>query len=58
MAPTDHYGIALAEVSSLPKCVTTKAREYACQQCVGTMQVRAAKYTKRTLLLKITKNDR
>ncbi|EFN83847.1 MutS protein-like protein 4 [Harpegnathos saltator] len=28
-APTDHYGIALAEVSSLPKCVTSKAREYA-----------------------------
>ncbi|EZA53356.1 MutS protein-like protein [Ooceraea biroi] len=29
---TDHYGIALAEVCSLPKCVTTKAREYASRQ--------------------------
>ncbi|XP_018317051.1 mutS protein homolog 4 [Mycetomoellerius zeteki] len=34
--PTDHYGIALAEVSSLPKCVTIKAREYAFQQSVNT----------------------
>ncbi|XP_018342964.1 PREDICTED: mutS protein homolog 4-like [Trachymyrmex septentrionalis] len=34
--PTDHYGIALAEVSSLPKCVTIKAREYASQQSVNT----------------------
>ncbi|EGI61704.1 MutS protein-like protein 4 [Acromyrmex echinatior] len=33
--PTDHYGIALAEVSSLPKCVTIKAREYASQQSVN-----------------------
>ncbi|XP_011702971.1 PREDICTED: mutS protein homolog 4-like [Wasmannia auropunctata] len=33
--PTDHYGIALAEVSSLPKCVTTKAREFASQQSVS-----------------------
>ncbi|XP_071555070.1 mutS protein homolog 4 [Temnothorax nylanderi] len=33
--PTDHYGIALAEVSSLPKCVTTKAREYASQPSVN-----------------------
>ncbi|XP_025075394.1 mutS protein homolog 4-like [Pogonomyrmex barbatus] len=32
---TDHYGIALAEVSSLPKCVTAKAREYASQQSVN-----------------------
>ncbi|XP_014474027.1 PREDICTED: mutS protein homolog 4-like [Dinoponera quadriceps] len=31
-APADHYGIALAEVSSLPKCVTSKAREYASRQ--------------------------
>ncbi|KAL0130729.1 hypothetical protein PUN28_002386 [Cardiocondyla obscurior] len=34
--PTDHYGIALAEVSSLPKYVTTKAREYASLQSVNT----------------------
>ncbi|KAG5327604.1 MSH4 protein, partial [Pseudoatta argentina] len=34
--PTDHYGITLAEVSSLPKCVTIKAREYASQQSVNT----------------------
>ncbi|XP_018401348.1 PREDICTED: mutS protein homolog 4-like [Cyphomyrmex costatus] len=34
--PTDRYGIALAEVSSLPKCVTIKAREYASQQSVDT----------------------
>ncbi|XP_011877521.1 PREDICTED: mutS protein homolog 4-like isoform X1 [Vollenhovia emeryi] len=33
--PTDHYGIALAEVSSLPKCVTAKAREYASRQAVS-----------------------
>ncbi|XP_072757634.1 mutS protein homolog 4 [Anoplolepis gracilipes] len=32
VGPTDHYGISLAEVSSLPKCVTTKAREYASRQ--------------------------
>nr|XP_012233135.1 PREDICTED: mutS protein homolog 4-like [Linepithema humile] len=38
---TDHYGIALAEVSSLPRCVTTKAREYASKQSIGT-QIRAA----------------
>lgn len=37
--PTDHYGIALAEVSSLPKCVTTKAREYASQQSVNAQNV-------------------
>lgn len=38
-APTDHYGIALAEVSSLPECVTSKAREYASRQSVNS-QVR------------------
>ncbi|XP_020285016.1 mutS protein homolog 4-like [Pseudomyrmex gracilis] len=32
IGPIDHYGIALAEVSSLPKRVTTKAREYANNQ--------------------------
>ncbi|KAL6432804.1 hypothetical protein ACFW04_006284 [Cataglyphis niger] len=32
VGPTDHYGISLAEVSSLPKSVTTKAREYASRQ--------------------------
>ncbi|XP_029169725.1 mutS protein homolog 4-like [Nylanderia fulva] len=32
IGPTNHYGISLAEVSSLPKCVTAKAREYASQQ--------------------------
>ncbi|XP_025269482.1 mutS protein homolog 4-like [Camponotus floridanus] len=32
VGPTDHYGISLAEVSSLPKCVTIKARKFASQQ--------------------------
>lgn len=38
---TDHYGIALAEVSSLPRCVTAKAREYASLQSIVS-SIRAA----------------
>lgn len=35
VAPTDDYGIALAELSGLPKTVTEKARKYASEQIVS-----------------------
>lgn len=37
VAPTDDYGIALAELSGLPKTVTEKARKYASEQIVSIM---------------------
>lgn len=35
VAPTDDYGIVLAELSGLPKTVTEKARKYASEQIVS-----------------------
>lgn len=35
VAPTDDYGIVLAEISGLPKTVTEKARKYASERIVS-----------------------
>lgn len=35
VAPTDDYGIVLAELSGLPKTVTEKARKYASERIVS-----------------------
>lgn len=39
VAPTDDYGIVLAELSGLPKTVTEKARKYASEQIVSIVRI-------------------
>lgn len=39
VAPTDDYGIVLAELSGLPKTVTEKARKYASERIVSIVYI-------------------